>query len=158
MQTRLENLFIWMRPWKPQISLKPFSCSITIDDVVYVIDGGKIKMKNFDAENNIATLKPEWVSRANAKQRRGRAGRWTLWFLAVSRCILTEISSEEIWKIKLYSSSILNIFSLCRVQPGECYHLYTAYQEKLFADYQKPEILRNKAGGTVFCRLRYACI
>ena len=50
-------------------------CSITIDDVVYVVDGGKIKMKNFDPANNIATLKPEWVSRANAKQRRGRAGR-----------------------------------------------------------------------------------
>ena len=32
-------------------------------------------MKNFDAENNLGTLKTEWVSRANAKQRRGRAGR-----------------------------------------------------------------------------------
>ena len=52
-----------------------FSCSITIDDVVFVIDGGKIKLKNFDAANNISTLKPEWVSKANAKQRRGRAGR-----------------------------------------------------------------------------------
>ena len=51
------------------------SCSITIDDVVYVVDGGKIKMKNFDPANNIATLKSEWVSRANAKQHRGRAGR-----------------------------------------------------------------------------------
>lgn len=50
-------------------------CSITIDDVVYVIDCGKIKMKNFDVKNNITTLLPEWVSRANAKQRSGRAGR-----------------------------------------------------------------------------------
>ncbi len=49
--------------------------SITIDDVVYVVDCGKIKMTNFDAENNIATLNPEWVSRANARQRKGRAGR-----------------------------------------------------------------------------------
>jgi len=49
--------------------------SITIDDVVYVIDCGKTKLKNFDVEHNIATLLPEWVSRANAKQRRGRAGR-----------------------------------------------------------------------------------
>ena len=52
-----------------------FSHSITIDDIIYVIDCGKIKLKNFDAENNIATLQPEWVSRANARQRRGRAGR-----------------------------------------------------------------------------------
>ncbi|KAK7905216.1 hypothetical protein WMY93_017823 [Mugilogobius chulae] len=49
--------------------------SITIDDVVYVIDGGKIKETNFDTENNISTMAAEWVSLANAKQRKGRAGR-----------------------------------------------------------------------------------
>ena len=32
-------------------------------------------MTNFDVTANIATFKPEWVSLANAKQRRGRAGR-----------------------------------------------------------------------------------
>ncbi|KAH0624092.1 hypothetical protein JD844_007453 [Phrynosoma platyrhinos] len=49
--------------------------SITIDDVVYVIDGGKIKETNFDTQNNISTMAAEWVSKANAKQRKGRAGR-----------------------------------------------------------------------------------
>ncbi|XP_064642858.1 ATP-dependent DNA/RNA helicase DHX36-like isoform X2 [Lineus longissimus] len=49
--------------------------SITIDDVVYVIDCGKIKLKNYDAANNVATLQPEWNSLANSRQRRGRAGR-----------------------------------------------------------------------------------
>ena len=49
--------------------------SITIDDIVYVINSGYIKMKNFDKELNIATLQPEFVSLANARQRRGRAGR-----------------------------------------------------------------------------------
>lgn len=49
--------------------------SITIDDVVYVIDGGKIKETNFDTNNNISTMTEEWVSLANAKQRKGRAGR-----------------------------------------------------------------------------------
>ncbi len=49
--------------------------SITIDDIVYVVDCGKIKMSNFDVKANIATLKPEWVSLANSRQRRGRAGR-----------------------------------------------------------------------------------
>uniref|UniRef100_A0A3B5PSG3 RNA helicase n=1 Tax=Xiphophorus maculatus TaxID=8083 RepID=A0A3B5PSG3_XIPMA len=49
--------------------------SITIDDVVYVIDGGKIKETNFDTDNNISTMTAEWVSLANAKQRKGRAGR-----------------------------------------------------------------------------------
>ena len=49
--------------------------SITIEDVVFVVDCGKIKMTNFNATTNMSTLQPEWVSLANAKQRRGRAGR-----------------------------------------------------------------------------------
>ncbi|XP_014241790.1 ATP-dependent RNA helicase DHX36-like [Cimex lectularius] len=49
--------------------------SITIDDVVFVINCGKIKVKNFDIKNNVLTLKEEWISCANAKQRKGRAGR-----------------------------------------------------------------------------------
>ncbi|XP_053390131.1 ATP-dependent DNA/RNA helicase DHX36-like, partial [Mercenaria mercenaria] len=79
--------------------------SITIDDVVYVIDCGRIKVKGFTPENNLATLDAEMVSRANARQRRGRAG---------------------------------------RVQPGECYHLYTSLQESLMLDYLPPEILRTR--------------
>ena len=49
--------------------------SITIDDIVYVIDCGKIKITQYDLDSNLATLQPEWVSLANARQRRGRAGR-----------------------------------------------------------------------------------
>ncbi|NXD48760.1 DHX36 helicase, partial [Corvus moneduloides] len=49
--------------------------SITIDDVVFVIDGGNIKETHFDTQNNISTMTAEWVSKANAKQRKGRAGR-----------------------------------------------------------------------------------
>lgn len=49
--------------------------SITIEDVVYVVDCGKMKFGKFDLQKNVQTLEPEWVSLANAKQRRGRAGR-----------------------------------------------------------------------------------
>ncbi|KAI4457226.1 atp-dependent rna helicase [Holotrichia oblita] len=49
--------------------------SITIDDVVYVIDCGKHKMKKYCPETNNQTLLSEWVTLANAKQRKGRAGR-----------------------------------------------------------------------------------
>ncbi|CAB4060931.1 DHX36 [Lepeophtheirus salmonis] len=49
--------------------------SITIDDIVYVIDSGKIKIKDFDKEIDVDTLKPRWISLANARQRKGRAGR-----------------------------------------------------------------------------------
>ena len=32
----------------------------------------------------------------------------------------------------------------CRVQPGECYHLYTGLQETQLQDYLPPEILRTR--------------
>lgn len=49
--------------------------SITIDDVVYVIDAGKIKYTTYDQKKNTQSLDEEWVATANAMQRRGRAGR-----------------------------------------------------------------------------------
>ncbi|KAI7992631.1 DExH-box ATP-dependent RNA helicase DExH1 [Camellia lanceoleosa] len=49
--------------------------SITIDDVIYVIDCGKAKETSYDALNKLACLLPSWISKASAHQRRGRAGR-----------------------------------------------------------------------------------
>ncbi|XP_011312776.1 probable ATP-dependent RNA helicase YTHDC2 [Fopius arisanus] len=49
--------------------------SITIDDVVYVIDSGKVKEKSFDALCGVCTLRSNWISQSCAKQRKGRAGR-----------------------------------------------------------------------------------
>ncbi|XP_074264204.1 DExH-box ATP-dependent RNA helicase DExH1 isoform X2 [Silene latifolia] len=49
--------------------------SITIDDVVYVIDCGKAKETSYDALNKLACLLPSWISKASSHQRRGRAGR-----------------------------------------------------------------------------------
>lgn len=49
--------------------------SITIDDVVFVIDCGKAKETSYDALNNTPCLIPSWISKVSAQQRRGRAGR-----------------------------------------------------------------------------------
>ncbi|XP_053330262.1 3'-5' RNA helicase YTHDC2 [Spea bombifrons] len=49
--------------------------SITINDVVFVIDSGKVKEKSFDALNHVSMLKMVWISKASAIQRKGRAGR-----------------------------------------------------------------------------------
>lgn len=49
--------------------------SITIDDIVFVIDTGKVKVKSFDAVTGVSALKAEWVPQASAIQRKGRAGR-----------------------------------------------------------------------------------
>ncbi|XP_073030341.1 DExH-box ATP-dependent RNA helicase DExH3 isoform X1 [Primulina eburnea] len=49
--------------------------SITINDIVYVVDCGKAKETTYDALNNTPCLLPSWISQASARQRRGRAGR-----------------------------------------------------------------------------------
>lgn len=49
--------------------------SITIDDIVAVIDSGRVKETSFDPANNMRKLEETWASRAACKQRRGRAGR-----------------------------------------------------------------------------------
>lgn len=49
--------------------------SVTIDDCVFVIDSGKMKEKRFDANRNMESLDMVWVTKANALQRKGRAGR-----------------------------------------------------------------------------------
>lgn len=49
--------------------------SVTIDDVVYVINTGKTKINDYDVDQNIQTLEEKWVSKANTQQRKGRAGR-----------------------------------------------------------------------------------
>eukprot|EP00755_Sulcionema_specki_P019880 Sspe_Gene.12250::Locus_4166_Transcript_1_9_Confidence_0.176_Length_4267::g.12250::m.12250/K18995/DHX29; ATP-dependent RNA helicase DHX29 len=49
--------------------------SVTVEDVVYVIDTGKAKVAQYDQQSQITTLKESWISKASAKQRAGRAGR-----------------------------------------------------------------------------------
>jgi len=49
--------------------------SITIDDVVYVIDSGKHKENQFEPTKKLTQLVECFISRASAKQRQGRAGR-----------------------------------------------------------------------------------
>lgn len=48
---------------------------ITIPDITAVIDTGKEKTMRFDERRQLSRLVESFISRANAKQRRGRAGR-----------------------------------------------------------------------------------
>ncbi len=49
--------------------------SITIPDVVYVIDSGKQKIMHYDQRHRMNMLESSWISKANLRQRLGRAGR-----------------------------------------------------------------------------------
>ncbi|CAM9733911.1 unnamed protein product [Chrysoparadoxa australica] len=66
----------------PKGSIRKIICStnlaetsITVEDCVYVIDTCRVKENRFDELNMIPQLVECWVSKASAKQRRGRAGR-----------------------------------------------------------------------------------
>ena len=49
--------------------------SITIDDVIAVIDTGRVKQMNYDPASAMTKFEEVWCSKAACKQRRGRAGR-----------------------------------------------------------------------------------
>ncbi|ETW01339.1 hypothetical protein H310_06897 [Aphanomyces invadans] len=57
------------------VSTNVAETSITIDDIVVVIDAGKAKEMAYDAINRRSILAEQWVSQAAADQRKGRAGR-----------------------------------------------------------------------------------
>lgn len=70
---------IFLRPpegvRKVILSTQMAETSITIDDVVYVINSGKHKITQFNNQKNLNELQLTWLTKANAAQRRGRAGR-----------------------------------------------------------------------------------
>lgn len=97
--------------------------SITIDDVVFVIDCGKIKINNFNLETKTQTLLPEWVSLANADQRKGRAGRvqpgvcFHL-FTRARRMILDKYLKPEILRTRLEDVLLMmKILQLGKAEP-----------------------------------------
>lgn len=49
--------------------------SITVNDIVHVVDSGLHKEERYDLKTKVSCLETVWVSRANVIQRRGRAGR-----------------------------------------------------------------------------------
>lgn len=85
--------------------------SITIPEVVCVFDSGKVKEVSYDVDAGLSKLTETWVSRAAARQRRGRAGRtqpgecYKLYTLAQEETMLNS-SIPEILRVPLDALSL----------------------------------------------------
>ena len=99
--------------------------SITIDDIVAVIDTDKVKETSFDPSNNMVKLAEVWASRAACKQRRGHAG-YTLtprrprWLTARTPrsdgCRLSSfVCLSKPWVSMMYLHSLLQRFRRLRI-------------------------------------------
>lgn len=49
--------------------------SVTIPNIRYVVDAGRAKERTYDLESGVQSFEVQWVSKASASQRSGRAGR-----------------------------------------------------------------------------------
>ncbi|XP_039595001.1 putative ATP-dependent RNA helicase DHX57 [Polypterus senegalus] len=105
--TSEEQQAVFKRPpegvTKIVISTNIAETSITIDDVVFVIDSGKMKEKRYDASRSMESLEDAWVSRANALQRKGRAGRvasGVCFHLFTSHCFHHQLAEQQLPEIQ----------------------------------------------------------
>ncbi|XP_050408346.1 probable ATP-dependent RNA helicase DHX37 [Patella vulgata] len=57
------------------VSTNVAETSLTIPNIKYVVDTGKVKTKFYDKVTGVSTFKVTWTSQASANQRAGRAGR-----------------------------------------------------------------------------------
>ncbi|KAG8960615.1 hypothetical protein FRC03_006323 [Tulasnella sp. 419] len=72
---RQRQVFLPTTRRKVVVATNVAETSITIPDVVYVIDTGKVKEASYDHSVGLSRLTETWVTLAAARQRRGRAGR-----------------------------------------------------------------------------------
>ncbi|KAF3793817.1 ATP-dependent RNA helicase [Nymphaea thermarum] len=78
--------------------------SLTIPGIKYVVDSGREKVKNYNHANGMANYEIQWISKASAAQRAGRAGRtgpgycYRLYSSAIFSNVFPEFSDPEILK------------------------------------------------------------
>ncbi|KAL9084352.1 MAG: hypothetical protein Q9159_005260 [Coniocarpon cinnabarinum] len=79
--------------------------SITIPNIRYVFDTGRSKVKQYDPKTGIQTFAIDWISKASAQQRAGRAGRtgpgghcYRLYSSAIYEDVFADFADPEITK------------------------------------------------------------
>lgn len=87
--------------------------SLTIPGIKYVVDTGREKVKNYNSCNGMETYEVQWISKASAAQRTGRAGRtgpghcYRLYSSAVFNNILPDFSHAEVSKVPIHGVVLL---------------------------------------------------
>lgn len=103
--------------------------SITIDNIVYVIDPGFVKQNTYSPKTGMESLVIVPCSKASVNQRAGRAGRVK--------------PGDDLFR---YQNQTMTF----DVAPGKCFRLYTKWSyEKELEDSNTPEILRSNLGNVV---------
>ncbi|KAJ3569724.1 hypothetical protein NP233_g4864 [Leucocoprinus birnbaumii] len=98
--------------WKVIAATNVAETSITIDDIVYVIDTGKVKETHYSPTADLTRLEETLVTRAAARQRRGRAGRmqpgvcYKLYTRHVEEVDMEEFPKPEILRVPLEQVSL----------------------------------------------------
>lgn len=81
--------------------------SLTIPDIKYVVDCGRAKVKDYNCSSGIAKYEIQWISKASASQRAGRAGRtgpghcYRLYSSAVFNNTFPDFPEPEICKVPI---------------------------------------------------------
>lgn len=121
--TNAEQSRIFARPApssgrrKVIVSTNVAETSITVDDVVHVIDTGRVKETRFEAESGLQRLVEDWNSLAGSRQRRGRAGRtkagrcWRLYSHYQEEYVIPKYTKPEILRTPL-ASLVLQVKAL----------------------------------------------
>ncbi|KAH3685556.1 hypothetical protein WICPIJ_003482, partial [Wickerhamomyces pijperi] len=96
------------------VSTNVAETSLTIPGIRYVIDCGRSKERQYDEDNGIQSFEINWVSKASAGQRSGRAGRtgpghcYRLYSSAVYENDFTTFAKPEIQRMPI-ESIVLNM-------------------------------------------------
>lgn len=97
--------------------------SITVEDIVYVIDTGRSRSTFFNDQSKVSALRTVWYSKANGFQRRGRAGRcrpgtWYRLFSSLQWEVMQEYELPEMLRSPL-EELCLEVASLSLGEPLE---------------------------------------
>lgn len=99
------------------VSTNVAETSLTIPGIRYVIDCGRSKERNYNKENGVQSFDVDWISKASADQRAGRAGRtgpghcYRLFSSAVYEEFFPQFSVPEILRTP-FESIVLSMKSM----------------------------------------------